>query len=289
MIQGLPEEEYFASGHTGCAGCCNAISTRNILKAAGKDVVVVIATGCTEVYSTPYPLTSWRVPCIHNAFENAAATASGVEAALKKLNKKTKVLVIAGDGGTYDIGFQALSGMVERGHDICYVCLNNEAYMNTGIQRSSATPKYADTTTTPRENKIHGKIQLKKPLPKIIAAHGNVYVATANLAYPLDLFKKVKKGLDYNGPAYIDVFCPCPSGWRFDTSMTVEVAKKGFETGFNILYEIIDGKTIITKKPEKLLPIQEFLNLQGRFKGLTDNEIKDIQKAVNNEFLNMQR
>lgn len=283
MIQGLPEEEYFASGHTGCAGCCNAIALRSVLKAAGKDTIVVIATGCTEVYSTPYPMTSWKIPCIHNAFENAASTASGVEAVLKKLGKKTKVLVVAGDGSTYDIGFQALSGMVERGHDICYVCINNQAYMNTGVQQSGATPKYADTTTTPRENKIHGKMQLKKPLTKIIAAHGNVYVANTNLAFPLDLFKKVKKGLDFKGPAYIDVFCPCPTGWKFDPSMTVEVAKKGFETGFNVLYEIIDGKLVVNREPSNKKPIKEFLDLQGRFKGLSSSEISEIQKNVDEE------
>jgi pyruvate ferredoxin oxidoreductase beta subunit len=283
MIQGLPEEEYFESGHTGCAGCCNAIAVRNILKAAGKDTIVVIATGCTEVYSTPYPLTSWKLPCIHNAFENAASTASGIEAALKRLNKKTKVLVIAGDGCSYDIGFGALSGMIERGHNICYVCTNNESYANTGVQRSGATPKYANTTTTPREDKIHGKMQLKKPLPRIVAAHGDVYVANANLAFPQDLFKKVRKGLEFKGPAYIDVFCPCPTGWKFDPSMTVEVARKGVETGFNTLYEIIDGKLIINKKIEKRKPVREFLKLQGRFKGLTEKEIKEIQEKVDKE------
>jgi len=288
MIMGLPKEEYFESGHTGCAGCCNAIALRSVLKAAGKDTIVVIATGCTEVYSTPYPLTSWKLPCIHNAFENAASTASGVEAALKKLNKKTKVLVVSGDGCSYDIGFGALSGMIERGHDVCYVCLNNESYANTGVQRSGATPKHASTTTTPIGKVIHGKMQFKKPLTKIVAAHGNVYVANANLAFPLDLFKKVKKGIEFKGSSYIDVFCPCPTGWKFDPSMTVEVARKGFETGFNVLYEIIDGKLVINNKISDRKPVKEFLKLQGRFKGLNEKDIQEIQKKVDDEleFLN---
>jgi len=283
MIQGLPEKEYFASGHTGCAGCCNAITVRNTLKALGDDGIVVMATGCTEVFSTPYPMTSWEHSAIHNAFENVASTASGVEAALKKLGKKTKVMVIAGDGASYDIGWGALSGMIERGHDVCYVCTNNESYSNTGVQRSSATPKYANTTTTPREEKIHGKMQWKKPLPRIIAAHGNVYVATANLAFPLDLYKKVKKGIEFKGPAYIDVFCPCPTGWKFDPSQTVQIAKKGFETGVNVLYEIIDGKLVVNRLPKEKKPVKEFLDMQGRFKGVSDKEVREIQKKVDEE------
>lgn len=283
MIYGLPEIELFEKGHRACAGCGSSIAMRHALKAAGKDTIVVMATGCMEVVSTPYPETSWKVPWIHGAFENAAAIASGVERALKKLGKKTKVLVIAGDGGTFDIGLQALSGAIERRHDVCYICYDNSAYQNTGNQRSGATPKYADTTTSPAGKKIHGKIEYAKPMPLIVAAHG-CYVATANIAYPVDFVKKVQKGLAVKGPAYVQVYCPCVPGWRYPQNLTVEIAKLAFEAKVTPLYEIDNGILSFSRKPARNVPVRDYLNLQGRFRHLNEKEIKEIQERIDSEY-----
>lgn len=285
MILGIPEEEYFEKGHRGCAGCGPAIAMRHALKAAGKNTIVVMATGCMEVVSTPYPETAWKVPWIHGAFENSAAIASGIDKALVRLGTREKlnVLVIAGDGGTFDIGFQALSGMLERGHRVCYICYDNGAYSNTGIQRSGATPKYADTTTSPAGKKIHGKQEFKKPMPMIVAAHG-VYTATANVAYPNDFIQKVKKGLSIKGPSYIQIFTPCVTGWKYPSELTVNIAKLAFETKITPLYEIENGVLRFTKQPAAVKPVLEYLKPQGRFKHLTETEIKEIQERVNSEY-----
>lgn len=283
MILGLPEEELWAQGHRSCAGCGSSLTMKYVLKAAGKNTIIVQNTGCMEVVSTPYPETAWEVPYIHVAFECGAATASGIERALKKLNKKANVIVLAGDGGSFDIGFQSLSGMIERGHRVCYICNDNEAYQNTGCQRSSATPKYATTTTTPFGNKIHGKQEFKKPLPFIIAAHRLPYVATASIAYPQDVVKKVQTALIQNGPSYIQIFSPCVPGWKYNPSQTVAVAKLAVETGITPLYEIINGKLII-KNIENRKPVKEYYKSQGRFKGMTDQEIEEMQKCVDAEW-----
>ena len=202
MINALPEKELLSSGHSACAGCAAPLVSRVILKTGGSDTIICNATGCMEVFTTPYPRTSWQVPWIHAAFENASAVASGVERALVKQNlrDKTNVVVLGGDGSTFDIGFGSLSGMLERGHKMTYVCYDNEAYMNTGIQRSGATPKYANTTTTPSGKKIHGKTEFAKQLPFIVASHG-AYVATANVAFPQDFANKLKKAFAFNGPS----------------------------------------------------------------------------------------
>jgi len=279
MIKGFPEIELFAKGHRACAGCGCALTMRYALKAAGSNTIVCHNTGCMEVVSTPYPETAWKVPWIHVAFENAVAVASGVDAALKKLKKNVNVLVIGGDGSTFDIGFQALSGAIERGHNFCYICYDNNAYMNTGIQRSGATPKYANTTTTPAGKVIHGKMQYKKPLPLIIAAHGS-YVATANIAYPLDFYNKVRKALALKGPSYIQVFSPCVVGWKYPPQQSIDICKLAFQTKVTPLYEISDGMLTFTSKPSQIKPVHEYLRTQGRFKHLTQEEIKDIQKHV---------
>ena len=283
MIKGLPEIELFAKGHRACAGCGCALAMRYALKATGPNTIVCHNTGCMEVVSTPYPETAWKVPWIHSAFENAAAVASGIEAALKMLKKDTNVLVIGGDGSTFDIGFQALSGAIERYHNFCYICYDNNAYMNTGIQRSGATPKYANTTTTPVGKVVHGKMQYKKPLPMIIAAHG-AYVATANIAYPLDFYNKVKKGLAFKGPAYIQVFTPCVVGWKYPPQQSIEICKLAYQTKITPLYEVNNEILTFTSKPSQFKPVQEFLKTQGRFKHLTQEEIKDIQKHVDAEY-----
>jgi len=285
LIAGLPEDEFIAPGHRACAGCGCITSVRYALKAAGKDTIVVSATGCMEVITSPYPQTSWKVPWIHSLFENSAAVASGITEALKKQKSKTNVLVISGDGGTFDIGLQALSGAVERNHKFCYVCYDNEAYMNTGIQRSGATPMHASTTTSPAGKDIHGKIEWKKNMPFIIAAHNeNVYVATANIAFPLDYFNKVKKGIEHNGPAYIQVFAPCVPGWKIPSNISIEVAKLAYKAKVTPLYEIENGVLKFTQKPTETVPVERYLMLQGRFKHLTKTEIAEIQKHTDDEW-----
>lgn len=290
MISGLPETEYFAAGHSGCAGCGVPLVIRTALKVAGKETMVCNSTGCSEVFSTPFPRTCWRVPWVHVAFENAAAVASGVDAALKalKTRDKTNLIVLGGDGATYDIGFGALSGALERGQKFTYICYDNEAYMNTGIQRSSATPKYASTTTTPAGKKVHGKKEFSKPVPFIVAAHG-AYVATANIAFLQDFAAKVKKALAFNGPSYIEVFTSCPTGWKHPTESSIEIAKLAFNTNAHPLYEIEDGVLKINRKPPKFAPIEEYLGRQGRFKHLTPEDIADIQKNVNDNWDRMNK
>ena len=275
----MNKESLLAPGHRACAGCGPAIAIRQLLEAAGKNTIIVEATGCMEVTTTPYPQTAWEVPWLHVAFENAAAAASGVEAAYKAMiskglipkDKMPNIIALGGDGGTFDIGIQALSGMLERGHKVLYVCYDNEAYMNTGIQRSSATPFGAATTTSPAGKIIPGKMTRKKPIAMIAAAHDIPYVATASIAYPADFKNKVKKALSVDGPSFIHVFAPCPTGWRFGTEQTVELARLAVETGVFVLYEITQEsplKPIITKKLKDRKPVEEYLKIQGRFRHL---------------------
>jgi len=284
LVAGLPEEELFAPGHSGCLGCGEAIVIRHILKAAGPNTVITQATGCPEVYSTLYPTTAWKVPWIHVAFENAAATASGIREALNKQGKNdVNVIAMAGDGGTFDIGFQALSGMLERRHKVLFICLDNSAYENTGVQRSGATPKYAWTTTSPIGKSVHGKKEWPKPMPLIVAAHKIPYVATASTSNIHDLFKKVQKALSSDGPSYIQILCPCIPGWKMEPDKTMELADKAVKTNIHPLYEIENGIFKVQDNP-KPLPVTEFFKGQGRFKHLTAEEIKDVQDYVDTEY-----
>jgi len=284
----MASDELFVSGHRGCAGCGMADAVRMVLQEAGPNTVVANATGCLEVMTTAYPETAWKIPWIHAAFENAAAVASGVDVAFKKLGKRENVniLAFAGDGGTFDIGFQALSGMLERGHNITYVVFDNEAYMNTGIQRCSSTPPYASTTTSPAGKVILGKQGRKKPIANIVAAHDIAYTATATIAYPRDLRNKVQKALSADGPSFIHIFSPCPTGWRYPSNMTVEVSRLAVETGIFVLWELEGGdihNIKVTCKPkEKRKPVEEYFRLQGRFKHLLKHPdiIAQIQKEV---------
>ena len=271
-------------GHSSCAGCPEAIAIRNILDVAGPNTIISNATGCTEIVSSPYPTTSWAIPYIHVAFETAASVASGIEAALKKLGKKEiNVIALAGDGGTFDIGFQALSGMLERGHKVCYICLDNGAYANTGVQRSSATPYGASTTTSPAGKVSIGNTTWKKPIVEIAAAHGIPYAANASIGLLPDLREKVKKALmKENQPSFLNIDCPCPLGWRFPSDKTINIAKLGLETGIIVLYEIEKGRLKITKEPGTK-PVSEYLKPQGRFKHLTEKDIAIIQNRVNEE------
>ncbi len=282
-VRELPDEELFAQGHRACAGCGGAIAMRLALKAAGRNTIVTQATGCMEVISTPYPETAWKVPWIHAAFENSAAVASGVEAALKALGRKegVNVLALGGDGGTVDIGFQALSGAIERGHDFTYLCYDNEAYMNTGVQRSGSTPFGASTTTSPSGKISIGNDRPKKDMPRIIAAHGTPYVATASVAFPADFVRKMKKAFATKGPSYVHVLAPCTPGWGIANEVTVEAARLAVDTGMWVLYEINNGEGHITYKPTMQRPVKEYLKLQKRFRHLSEDDISDIQVAIN--------
>jgi pyruvate ferredoxin oxidoreductase beta subunit len=277
----LPEEELLAPGHRGCAGCGATIGVRLALKALGKNTVAISATGCLEVITTPFPETAWEIPWIHVAFENAGAVASGVESALKAQGKtEVNVVAFGGDGGTADIGMQSLSGAMERGHNLVYICYDNEAYMNTGIQRSASTPYGASTTTSPHGNDSFGEDKPKKNMPLIIAAHGVPYVATASIAYPEDFMRKVKKAAEIEGPAYIHLNQPCTTGWGYDPSKTIELGRLAVETGSWALYEIEHGDFKLTYKPQDRKPVNEFLNAQKRFKHLSEEEKTKIQKFV---------
>ncbi|MFZ5801433.1 MAG: thiamine pyrophosphate-dependent enzyme [Candidatus Omnitrophota bacterium] len=274
----------FTPGHTACAGCGQAIAARLVIDAAGAETIVCNNTGCLEVFSTKYPESAWEVPFIHSLFENAAAVASGVESALKYLGIKDKVNVIsqAGDGGTADIGLQALSGMWERGHDVLSVCYDNEAYMNTGIQRSGLTPFGTNTTTSPPGTASFGNIRFKKPVPEIALAHAIPYVATASVAYPQDIQKKVKKAISLKGPKYLQIHVPCPLGWRHESNETVNVAKLAIDSGLYPIFEYENGKLVSVRKI-KPLPVEEYLKVQGRFKHLLNSpaQLKMVQEIAN--------
>jgi len=286
-VKDIPDEELFASGHRCCAGCPESMLARYIFKALGKNTIVISATSCLEIVSTPYPQTAWRVPWMHVAFENAGASASGVEAALKALMRKGKVaqrdinvIAIGGDGGTADIGLQSLSGALERGHDFMYICYDNEAYMNTGIQRSGATPFGASTTTTPAGRVSIGNETWKKDMPAIAAAHHIPYVATGCTSFPIDLMNKIKKGADVKGPAYLHGLAPCPTGWRFDSALTVEMGRLAVRTGLWSLYEMENERFRLTYQVKERLPVREYIRAQGRFRHLADKEIAFIQQKV---------
>ncbi|MCF0226905.1 MAG: pyruvate synthase subunit beta [Methanobrevibacter sp.] len=280
----IPKEELLAPGHRGCAGCGASIAVRLALKALGRNTVAVCATGCLEVMTTPYPETAWEIPWIHVAFENAGAVASGVESALRIQGKDdVNVVAFGGDGGTVDIGLQSLSGAMERGHNFTYICYDNEAYMNTGIQRSGATPFGATTTTSPKGKASFGEDKPKKNMPMIMAAHGVPYVATASIAYPEDFMKKVKKSAEIDGPAYIHLNQPCTTGWGYDSSKTIEIGRLAVETGSWILYEIENGEFNITYRPTERKPVKEYLKPQKRFRHLDDEHIDKIQEFVDKE------
>jgi pyruvate ferredoxin oxidoreductase beta subunit len=287
----MTEEEQLAPGHRACIGCGEALAVRLACKALGNSAIIVNATGCMEVVSSQLPYTSWRVPWIHTLFENTAAVASGIEAGLKIMTKKGRrlpsdvtVVAMAGDGGTSDIGLQALSGALERGHNFIYMCFDNEAYMNTGIQRSSATPYGASTTTSPAGKVSIGQITWKKNMPAIAAAHDIPYVATACPSYPFDLMTKVSKAVATNGPSYLHILSVCPTGWRCPTELAIRIGRLAVQTGIFPLYEVENGKYKLNVAPPKLKPVPEYLKLQGRFRHLSENTIDEIQQRVNEEY-----
>ncbi|HUT96894.1 MAG TPA: pyruvate synthase subunit PorB [Dehalococcoidales bacterium] len=287
----VTKKDTFVSGHRACIGCGEALAVRLACKALGQNVVIANATGCMEIVSSPLPTTSWKVPWIHTLFENSAAVASGIESGLKMLMKKgriaqqdIKVIAMAGDGGTSDIGLQALSGALERGHNFLYICFDNEAYMNTGIQRSSATPFGAATTTSPVGKLSIGQFSWKKNMPAIAAAHNIPYVATACPSYPFDMIEKIEKGASTPGPAYVHVLSVCPTGWRCSTDLTVRMGRLAVETGIFPLYEVEYGKYKLNFDFPELRPVADYLKLQGRFRHLSEDLIAKIQKRVTAEY-----
>jgi len=290
-VRTLTQKEYFAPGHRACQGCAEALAVRLIAKALGRNVVIASATGCMEIVSSPFPFTSWRVPWFHVAFENSAAVASGIESGLKILMRKGRIpskkivtLGMAGDGGTADIGLQALSGALERGHDMIYVCTDNEAYMNTGIQRSSSTPFGAATTTSPAGKVKMGQMTWKKNMAAIAAAHNIPYVATACPSYPIDLVQKVKKAAAIEGPAYLHILSVCPTGWRSTPENSIKLGRLAVETGVFPLYEIERGQYRLNVDFPKLRPLKEYTKLQGRFRHLSDEMLQEIEKRVHQEY-----
>jgi len=288
------KESRLACGHRACAGCTGPVILRQVLYGAGKNVVCSCSTGCMEVVTTIFPQTAWRVPFIHNAFENSAATMSGVEAAYRSLKRQGKIdkdinfIAFGGDGGTYDIGLQSLSGMLERGHNILYLCYDNEAYMNTGIQRSSATPLGAETNTA-RAGKVKaGKEQHRKDIAAIAEAHNIPFVAQGSPHNPRDLMGKVEKAMSIQGPKFMVCLMPCHVGWRFEMENAIQIAELAVNTCFWPLYEVEHGKLKINYKPKEKLPITEWIKLQGRFKHLFEpkNEhiIEELQREVDRKW-----
>ncbi|WP_297375770.1 thiamine pyrophosphate-dependent enzyme [Acidiferrobacter sp.] len=263
-----PRFQGLESGHRACQGCGQALAARLTLEASGPDVVVANATGCLEVFTTAWPDSAWRVPWLHSLFANTGAVAAGMEAALKIQGREIKVLAFAGDGGTFDIGFQALSGMLERRHNVLFICYDNEAYMNTGVQRSSSTPHAAATTTSPAGTARMGKRHLKKDILSIIAAHHIPYAATASIAYPADLRKKVRRGIEVDGPSFLQIHSPCPLGWGHGGELSIEVARLAVQTGIFPLIELEQGALIGAMPIRQIHPVADYLKLQGRFKHL---------------------
>ena len=276
----IPKEEYMGYGNLGCQGCSGTLALRYALKALGKDTAITMPACCLTIVVGQFPYTCLKVPILHTAFETTACMASGMVAGLRKKGKKTIVLARAGDGGTFDIGIQALSGSVERNDDFIYVCYDNEAYMNTGIQRSSATPYGAWTTTTPRKK---FKLEQKKNMIEIMVAHRIPYTATANVAYPEDFIRKLNIAKSIVGTKYIQIFCPCPTGWRYEPEKTIELARLAVNTQIYPLYEVKDGKYKINIKT-KNKSVMEYIKMQGRFDHLHDEEIKNIQEFVDREW-----
>ena len=280
----LSKPERFVGGHRLCAGCGAGLVCRGMMRALdeGDKAVVCNATSCLEVSSFLYPFTAWEDSYIHSAFENAAATCGGVEAAYNVMKRRGKIddtykfLAIGGDGGTYDIGFQSLSGAMERGHDMVYFCYDNEAYMNTGVQKSGLTPYGMKTTNTPSGSRIHGSQSSKKRMFEIVAAHGIPYAATASLGYPEDYLAKVEKAMNTDGTSYIHVMAPCPTGWGTASDVTVDIGKEAVDCGLWYLAEFENGKFTVNRDPKEFSSVEDYLKKQSRFTNLDDHDLERI-------------
>ncbi len=286
-VMDIPEEEYIFPGTRACAGCAMALIYRIALKALGSNTIITVPASCLTVLHGMQGFCTTKVSVYHTPFATTGASASGILASLedKGLADEITVLAFAGDGGTTDIGIQALSGAVERGTNFIYACYDNEAYMNTGVQRSGSTPLGVQTTTTPE-----GKLVHKKNMPKILEAHGIPYVATANAAYPLDLYEKFKRAKDIKGPKYIHILSPCPPGWGYNPKDTILIGRLANETGFWPLYEVINGKFELSNSSKRYLesskryPISEYLKAQKRFNSIDEKTIKTYEKYIDNDW-----
>jgi len=278
-------KELFTAGHTACAGCPMPIIFRHVLAITGPDVVVVNATSCSEIISSAYPRSAWKVPYVHSLFENTGAVASGVVQALRAQgNDHTTVIIFGGDGSTYDIGFGGISGMWERNEDVLYVCYDNEAYMNTGVQRSGATPFGARTTTSPVGKVHHGKEIMKKPIVEIAAAHRIPYVAATSIGFPADLAMKVKKAMGMRGSRFIDVLSPCVPGWGYSSERSIELAKLGVDCGLWKMVEYDHGEFKMNYKPAQRKPVLDYMKGQARFSHLKPEDVAKIQAIVDEEW-----
>jgi len=272
-------EAGLCKGTASCAGCVSLNAIRMVLSVFGKRAVVVNNAGCLSAVGTFFPLTGWMVPFYFFSYSNAGAAASGMEVVMKRKGIDGDIVLIAGDGAIYDIGLQTFSAALERGHRIIYLLYDNQAYMNTGVQKSGSTPYMARTKTS-----LGGRLGRVKDIEQIVAAHGDVYIATASTAYPEDLLKKVRKAKGMNKPSFIHVICPCPPGWEYDPALGIEIARLGVETGMVVLYEYENGKINISMVPEERKPVEEYLMKQGRFSHLTKAQIAEIQKEVDANF-----
>jgi len=278
----LPTEEIMSSGHFACPGCGGTLTMRYVLKALGRKTIIVLPACCWSVIDGPVPYSAAGVPVFHTAFETAASAASGMKAGLEMQgDHETTVVAFAGDGGTFDIGFQALSGAAERNDDFIYICYDNEAYMNTGIQRSSATPPGAWTTTTPTSAP---KAERKKNIVEVLAAHRIPYLATASVAYPDDMIAKIKKAKEIHGTKFIHVFSPCPPGWKYEPEDSIKVSRMAIESKVFPLIEVYDGIDYRLSHEPTGTPVRDYLRMQGRFRHLKDQQIETIQRAIDEEW-----
>lgn len=284
----LENKKYLSSGHNACAGCGELSAAQSVMRGLNDNVIIANATGCLEVTTTAYPQSAWGLPWIHSLFENASAVASGINAALKqKKNKQTKVIVFGGDGGTFDIGIGLISGMWERGENILYVCFDTESYSNTGFQASGATPYGASTSTAPHGLISPGSTTNKKDMIGVALAHGVKYIAQSTTGFPDDITNKVKKALAANGPAYIQILCPCIPGWKIKYDEAGTMAKMAVKTGLYPLLEYIDGQLVASSINSNFQPtsIKEYLTMQGRFSHLKENDLVMIKKIVDKNIL----
>ncbi len=276
-MRDVPREDMLTHGHGACPGCGYAATAKNIAKMLGPNTVVYVPASCLVVFGALYPTSSWKIPYFYTAFENTGAVTSGIKAALRRRGIDSTVVGMAGDGGTFDIGLQALSGAAERNEDMIYVCLDNEAFMNTGIQRSSATPFGAWTTTTPVGTEVQGNRRFKKDIARIVADHEVPYVATLSVAHFSDFVRKVQKAKDMKGFRFLHCLTPCVPGWRIEPSKGVSINRLAVDTGMWTLYEVENGVPKVTFRPKEMLPVTEYLKLQGRFKHMTEGDIRTLQ------------
>jgi pyruvate ferredoxin oxidoreductase beta subunit len=279
-LKDVPREDILTQGQAACPGCGYAATAKNIAKMIGANSTVYVPASCLVVFGALYPYSAWKIPYFYTAFENTGAVISGIKAAYRRRGIDAHVMGMAGDGGTFDIGLQALSGAAERNEDVIYVCLDNEAYMNTGIQRSSATPFGAWTTTSPVGMNVQGNRRFKKDIARIVADHNVPYVATLSVGHFTDFVRKVQKAKEIKGFRFLHCLTPCIPGWRIEPSRGVSITRLAVETGMWTLYEIENGKPRITYRPRDLKPVEEYLKLQGRFRHMKKEDIGILQNWV---------